>query len=94
MVSAYLVEYNSKKPQEPIRHEVWAKNTMRDEVKALKLKKDNNIEAVLYRHTWEVKLRGGGKQTHTRHNLAKIIKVDRKEDAKRSKTERPGTGEE
>ncbi len=60
---------------------------MREEVKALKLKKDDCIEAVLYRHTWEVELQGGGKQTHTCHNLAKIIKVDRKGDAKRSKKE-------
>ena len=57
---------------------------MREEVKALKLKKDDCIEAVLYRHTWDVELQGGGKQTHTRHNLGKIITVDRKEDAKRS----------
>jgi hypothetical protein len=55
---------------------------------------DSSIEAVLYRHTWEVELQGGGKQTHTRHNLAKIISVDRKGDAKRLKTEEPGTREE
>ncbi len=83
----FLVEYNPGKPDEPLKHEVWATNTMREEVKALKLKKDESIEAVLYRHTWEVELQGGGKQTHTRHNLAKIIKVYRKEDAKRPKTE-------
>jgi hypothetical protein len=83
----FLVEYDPKKPDEPLRHEVWARNKLRDEVKALKLKRDDTIEAVLYRHTWEVELQGGGKQTHTRHNLAKVIKVDRKGDAKRSKTE-------
>ena len=82
----FLVEYDPEKPNEPIRHEVWVRNTMREEVKALKLKKDDSIEAVLYRHTWDVELQGGGKQTHTRHNLTKIIKVDRKEDAKRSQT--------
>jgi len=83
----FLVEYNPAKPEEPIRHEVWARNKVREEVKALKLKKDDCIEAVLYRHTWDVELQGGGKQTHTRHNLAKVTKVDRKEDAKRLKTE-------
>ncbi len=73
---------------------MWARNKVRDEVKALKLKKDDCIEVVLYRHTWEVELQGGGKQTHTRHNLAKVIKVDRKGDAKRSTTEQSGTREE
>jgi len=82
-----MVEYNPEKPEEPIRHEVWAKNKVREELKALKLKKDDSIEAVLYRHTWEVELQGGGKETHTRHNLTRIIKVDRKEDAKRLKQE-------
>jgi len=90
----FLVEYDPKKPDEPLRHEVWARNKLRDEVRALKLKKDDSIEAVLYRHTWDVELQGGGKQTHTRHNLAKIVKVDRKGDAKRSKTEEPRTREE
>ena len=46
--------------------------------KSTQAQKDDCIEAVLYRHTWEVELQGGGKQTHTRHNLAKVIKVDRK----------------
>ena len=82
-----LVEYNPEKPEEPIRHEVWAKNKVREELKALKLNKDDRIEAVLYRHTWEVELQGGGKETHTRHNLTKIIKVERKDDAKRLKQE-------
>ena len=81
------MEYDPKHPDEPLRHEVWARNKVREEVKALKLKRDDTIEVVLNRHTWEVQLQGGGKQTHTRHNLAKIIKVDRKGDAKRSKTE-------
>ena len=40
-------------------------------------RKDDRIEAVLYRQTWEVELQGGEKQTHTRHNLTKILKVDR-----------------
>jgi hypothetical protein len=82
----FLVEYDPKQPEEPLRHEVWATHTMRDEVKTLKLKKDDCIEAVLYRHTKDVELQGGGTQTHTRHFLAKIIKVDRKGVAKRSKT--------
>jgi len=80
-----LVEYNPEKPQEPIKHEVWATNKAREELKALKLKKDDSIEAVLYRHTWEVELQGWGKETHTRHNLTTIIKVERKDDAKRLK---------
>ncbi len=90
----FLVEYDPAKPDEPLRHEVWARNKLRDEVKAMKLKKDDSIEVVLYRHTWEVELQGGGKQTHTRHNLAKIVKVDRKGDAKRTTTEQSGTREE
>jgi hypothetical protein len=77
-------EYDPAKPDEPLRHEVWARNKVREEVRALKLKKDDCIEAVLYRHTWDVELQGGGTQMHTRHNLAKVIKVDRKGDAKRS----------
>src|SRR5205085_9184433 len=50
----FLVEYNPKQPDEPLKHEVWATHTMRDKVKTLRLKKDDCIEAVLYRHTWEV----------------------------------------
>ncbi len=79
----FLVEYDPKKPDEPLRHEVWVRDKMREEAKALKLKKDDSIEVVLYRHTWDVELQGGGKQTHTRHNLAKVAEVDRIEDAKR-----------
>ena len=90
----FLVEYDPKKPQEPIKHEVWVRDKMREELKALKLKKDDCIEAVLYRHSWTVELQGGGKQTHTRHNLAKVLKVDRKDDAKRSKREQSATREE
>ena len=88
-----LVEYDPKKPDEPIRHEVWAKNQVRDELKALKLKKDDCIEAILYRHSWDVALQGGKKETHTRHNLTRIIKVERKEDAKRSTKEHPANRE-
>ncbi len=87
----FLLEYDPEKPEEPLRHEVWVRNSMREEVKTLKLKKDDGIEAVLYRHTWEVELQGGGKQSHTRHNLTRIIKVDRKDDAKRSKKEQSAT---
>jgi len=82
-----LIEYNPEKPDEPIKHEVWATHKLREEVQALKLKKDDGIEAVLYRHTWKVELQSGEVQTHTRHNLARIIKVDRKDGAKRSKKE-------
>ena len=83
----FLVEYNPSEPQEPIRHEVWATNKAREDLHALKLKKDDSIEAVLYRHTWEVELQGGKKETHTRHHLAKILRVDRKGNAKRITTE-------
>ncbi len=41
----FLVEYDLKTPDESIRHEVWARNKVREEVKALKLKKDDSIEA-------------------------------------------------
>jgi len=84
-VQIFLVEYDPAKPDVPIKHEVWVRNKVRDEVKTLKLKKDDCIEAVLYRHTLEVELQGGGKQSHTRHNLGKVIRVDRKDDAKRNK---------
>jgi hypothetical protein len=56
----FLVEYNPEKPEEPIRHEVWAVNKMREELKKWKIKKDGCMEAVLYRHTWNVELQGGG----------------------------------
>src|SRR2546421_8002151 len=42
----FLVEYDPKKPEEPLRHEVWVRDKMREEVKTLKLKKDDCIEAV------------------------------------------------
>ena len=60
---------------------------LRKAVKGLELNKDDGIEAVLYRHTWDETLQSGEVQTHTRHNLARISKVDRKEGAKRSKKE-------
>ena len=88
-----LLEYNPEQPGEPIKHDVWARNTTRDELHKLKLKKDDSIEAVLYRHTWEVALQGGAKETHTRHNLATITRVERKADAKRNKTEQDGKKE-
>jgi hypothetical protein len=89
----FLLEYNPEKPDEPLKHEVWVRNAMRDEVKALKLKKDDSIEAVLYRHTWEVELQSGEKQSHTRHNLTRITRVDRKDDAKRPKKEQSATNQ-
>ena len=52
----FLVEYDPKKPDEPLRHEIWARSKVREEVTALRLKKGDCIEAVLYRHTWEVEL--------------------------------------
>jgi len=81
-----LMEYNPEKPNEPLKHEVWARNKPREELLSLKLKKDDSIEAVLYRHTWNVTLQGGETETHTRHNLAKILTVERKGSAKRMKT--------
>ena len=81
-----LLEYNPAKPDEPIKHDVWARNKPREELLALKLKKEDSIEAVLYRHTWEVALQGGETETLTRHNLAKITTVERKGSAKRMKT--------
>ena len=90
----FLLEYNPQKPDEPLRHEVWATNKPREDLQAMKLKKDDSIEAVLYRHTWEVELQDGKKATHTRHNLAKILTVERKGSAKRMKTGQEEEGEE
>jgi hypothetical protein len=73
----FLLEYDPQHPQEPIRHEVWARSTQREELLRLKLKKEDSIECVLYRHTWEVPLQSGETETHTRHNLATITKVER-----------------
>jgi hypothetical protein len=83
----FLLEYDPEKPQEPIRHDVWARSKARDDLQALKLKKGDSIEAVLYRHTWEVELQGGGKETHTRHNLSTITRVERIGNAKRKTAE-------
>ena len=83
----FLLEYDPTKPQEPIRHEVWARSKARDSLQSLKLKKGDSIEAVLYRHTWEVELQGGEKETHTRHNLSTITKVERIGNAKRKTPE-------
>jgi len=94
LLQFFLLEYDPAKPKEPIKHEVLVPKKMRSEVTALKLKKGDCIEAVLYRHSWNVELQGGGKQAFTRHNLSTITKVDRKGDAKRLKTEQLGTREE
>jgi hypothetical protein len=83
----FLLEYDPEKPQEPIRHDLWARSKARDSLHGLKLKKGDSIEAVLYRHTWEVELQGGEKETHTRHNLASITKVERIGNAKRKTPE-------
>lgn len=82
-----LLEYNPENPGEPIQHEVWARNQAREVLKKLKLKQGDSIEAVLYRHTWEVALQGGKTETHTRHNLTAITRVERKGSAKRQKTD-------
>lgn len=86
-VQFFLLEYNPEKPSEPIKHEVWATSKARETVLSLKLKKNDSIEAVLYRHTWDVQLQGGGTETHTRHNLATITRVERIGSAKRKRTE-------
>ena len=83
----FLLEYDPANPQEPIRHDVWARSKPRDVLQGLKLKKGDSIEAVLYRHTWEVELQGGEKETHTRHNLSTITKVERIGTAKRKTSE-------
>ncbi|HEY6285859.1 MAG TPA: hypothetical protein VIX20_09375 [Ktedonobacteraceae bacterium] len=83
----FLLEYDPETPQEPIRHEVWARSKAREALQGLKLKKGDTIEAVLYRHTWEVELQGGETETHTRHNLATITKVERIGTAKRKTSE-------
>ena len=83
----FLLEYDPEKPQEPIRHDVWARNKSRDSVQSLKLKKGDSIEAVLYRHIWEVELQGGERETHTRHHLSTITKVERIGTAKRKTPE-------
>lgn len=82
-----LLEYNPDKPDEPIQHEVWARNQAREALKKLKLKQGDSVEAVMYRHTWQVALQGGKTETHTRHNLTAITRVERKGDAKRQKTD-------
>jgi hypothetical protein len=83
----FLLEYDPQNPQEPIRREVWAQSKARDNLQSLKLKKGDSIEAVLYCHTWEVELQGRETETHTRHNLSTITKVERIGNAKRKTTE-------
>ena len=83
----FLLEYNPEKSKEPIRHDVWARNKARDSLQGLRLKKGDSVEAVLYRHTWDVELQGGEKETHTRHNLSTITRVERIGNAKRKTSE-------
>jgi hypothetical protein len=80
----FLGEDDPDKAGEKVWHEVYARNKGREMVKQSRLKKGDVIEAVLYRHTWEVELGNGEKRTHMRHNLATITKVERLEDAKRT----------
>jgi len=80
----FLGEDDPDKAGEKVWHEVYARNKVREQVKRTNLKKGDMVEAVLYRHTWEVELGNGEKRTHTRHNLTTITKVERKEHAKRT----------
>jgi len=82
-----LGEDDPDRAGEKVWHEVYARNKVREQVKQARLKKGDVVEAVLYRHRWEVELESGETRTHTRHNLATITKVERLEDAKR-KTEK------
>ena len=71
----FLIEENPKDQNIPVYHEVWAVKGPRQELQRAKLVKGTEIEAVLYRHTFETELIGGGKEVITRHNLSKIISV-------------------
>ncbi len=87
----FLIEDNPTQPDKPIFHEVWAINKPKAELKTLKLVKGVLIEAIFFRHTYEVELIGGEKETVIRHNLVKVIYVDsgeRGRSAKRLKRER------
>lgn len=86
----FLIEDDPKHPDMPVYHEVWAVNKPKQDVKAAKLTKGSVIDAVLYRHTFEVSLGSGEKKIVTRHNLVKIIHDGtrgRGRSAKRQKTE-------
>src|SRR5579872_6091059 len=69
----FLIEDNPKQPDKPVYHEVWAINRAKAELKALKLVKGSVIEAILYRHTYEVELASHEKMMVIRHNLVKVI---------------------
>jgi hypothetical protein len=71
----FLIEENPKDLKHPVYHEVWAVKGPRQELQKAKLVKGTEIEAVLYRHTFETELIGGGKEVMTRHNLSKILYV-------------------
>jgi hypothetical protein len=75
----FLIEENLADPDNPVYHEVWAINKPKQELKALKLTKGKLIEAILFRHTYEVELISGEKETLTRHNLVKVIYVEKNE---------------
>jgi hypothetical protein len=79
----FLGEDDPEKAGEKVWHEVYARNKGREMLKQAHLKKGDVIEAVMYRHTWEIELGNGEKRTHKRHNLATITKVERTDDAKR-----------
>jgi hypothetical protein len=71
----FLIEENPNDLKHPVYHEVWAVKGPRQELQKAKLVKGTEMEAVLYRHTFETPLIGGGKEVVTRHNLSKILSV-------------------
>jgi hypothetical protein len=72
----FLIEDDSAHPADPVYHEVWAINQAKQELKALKLVKGYVIEAILYRHTYEVEFSNRQKETVIRHNLVKVLYVE------------------
>lgn len=71
----FLIEENPKDLEHPVYHEVWAVKAPRQALKNAKLVKGSEIEVIVYRHTIETPLIGGGRQVITRHNLTKILSV-------------------
>lgn len=84
----FLIEDNPAQPDKAVYHEVWAINKPKTELKALKLVKGILIEAIFFRHTYEIELIGGEKETVIRHNLIKVIYVDSGERGHSAKRQR------
>jgi len=85
----FLIEDNPRNPKEPVYHEIWASNKVKQELKALKLVKDTVIEAILFRHKIDIELQNHERVTLIRHNLVKVIYVEgrRPHSAKRQSRE-------